>query len=117
VTHALLSGDAIARIRDSKIDVLVVTNTSPQEEHVANLGLTESRHASSGAGGPLGAYRNPPTHPSPLSQATDANGNGTAKPTNGGGKMVVIDVAPVFAEAIRRIHNGESVSLLFDHGI
>ncbi|ORY77816.1 ribose-phosphate pyrophosphokinase [Protomyces lactucae-debilis] len=71
VTHALLSGDAIARLRESKIDVLVVTNTSPQEEHASN----------------------------------------------GSGKMVVIDVAPVFAEAIRRIHNGESVSLLFDHGI
>ena len=29
-------------------------------------------------------------------------------------KIRVIDIAPVFAEAIRRIHNGESVSFLFD---
>ncbi|KAL2919193.1 ribose-phosphate pyrophosphokinase [Polyrhizophydium stewartii] len=29
-------------------------------------------------------------------------------------KMRVIDIAPIFAEAIRRIHNGESVSFLFD---
>jgi len=30
-------------------------------------------------------------------------------------KIDVIDVAPVFAEAIRRTHNGESVSYLFHH--
>ena len=29
-------------------------------------------------------------------------------------KMKVFDVAPLFAEAIRRIHNGESVSYLFN---
>ncbi|EGF82883.1 hypothetical protein BATDEDRAFT_29573 [Batrachochytrium dendrobatidis JAM81] len=29
-------------------------------------------------------------------------------------KIKVIDIAPIFAEAIRRIHNGESVSFLFD---
>ncbi|KAI9136225.1 phosphoribosyltransferase-like protein [Paraphysoderma sedebokerense] len=32
----------------------------------------------------------------------------------GKGKVKVFDVAPIFAEAIRRIHNGESVSFLFD---
>lgn len=31
------------------------------------------------------------------------------------GKLEVLDVGRVFAEAIRRIHNGESVSMLFDH--
>ncbi|GEQ69154.1 hypothetical protein JCM33374_g2825 [Metschnikowia sp. JCM 33374] len=31
-------------------------------------------------------------------------------------RMEVIDVSRIFAEAIRRIHNGESVSMLFDHG-
>jgi ribose-phosphate pyrophosphokinase len=29
-------------------------------------------------------------------------------------KLVVLSVAPALAEAIRRIHNGESVSALFD---
>jgi phosphoribosylpyrophosphate synthetase len=29
------------------------------------------------------------------------------------GKMDVVDVAPVFSEAIRRIYNGESVSNLW----
>ena len=30
-------------------------------------------------------------------------------------KIGVFDVAPIFAEAIRRIHNGESISYLFEH--
>lgn len=33
-----------------------------------------------------------------------------------GDKLEVLDVSRVLAEAIRRIHNGESVSMLFDHG-
>ncbi|KAI5953662.1 PRS5 [Candida jiufengensis] len=33
-----------------------------------------------------------------------------------GDKMEVLDVSRIFAEAIRRINNGESVSMLFDHG-
>lgn len=32
-----------------------------------------------------------------------------------GHKLEVLDVSRVFAEAIRRIHNGESLSMLFDH--
>ncbi|KAI5969462.1 PRS5 [Candida margitis] len=31
-------------------------------------------------------------------------------------RMEVLDVSRIFAEAIRRINNGESVSMLFDHG-
>lgn len=30
-------------------------------------------------------------------------------------KLDVLDVAPVFAEAIRRIHHGESISVLFQY--
>ncbi|KAK9466953.1 phosphoribosyltransferase-like protein [Lipomyces arxii] len=33
-----------------------------------------------------------------------------------GDKLEILDVSKIFAEAIRRIHNGESVSMLFDHG-
>ncbi|KAH3680597.1 hypothetical protein WICPIJ_008217 [Wickerhamomyces pijperi] len=33
-----------------------------------------------------------------------------------GDKLVVLDVSRILGEAIRRIHNGESVSILFDHG-
>ncbi|CAK7892916.1 ribose-phosphate pyrophosphokinase 5 [[Candida] anglica] len=34
----------------------------------------------------------------------------------GADKMEVLDVSRILAESIRRIHNGESVSMLFDHG-
>ena len=37
-------------------------------------------------------------------------------PLQPGANFEVLDVLRVFAEAIRRIHNGESVSMLFDHG-
>jgi ribose-phosphate pyrophosphokinase len=30
-------------------------------------------------------------------------------------KLEVLDVAPIFAEAIRRVHHGESLSVLFQH--
>jgi ribose-phosphate pyrophosphokinase len=30
-------------------------------------------------------------------------------------KLEVLDVAPMFAEAIRRVHHGESISVLFQH--
>lgn len=33
-----------------------------------------------------------------------------------GNQMEVLDVSRILAEAVRRIHNGESVSMLFDHG-
>ena len=32
-------------------------------------------------------------------------------------KMKIFDVAPLFSEAIRRIHNGESVSFLFNDDV
>ncbi|KAJ3194469.1 ribose-phosphate pyrophosphokinase [Irineochytrium annulatum] len=67
ITHAIMSGDAIERIRASHIDEVIVSNSVPQEEHI---------------------------------KACD--------------KMKVFDVAPIFGEAIRRIHNGESVSFLFE---
>lgn len=66
VTHCVLSGDAIERVKLSCIDKLIVTNTAPQT-------ITPS-------------------------ECFD-----------------IIDVAPTFAEAIRRIHNGESISILYDH--
>ncbi|BFZ54680.1 ribose-phosphate pyrophosphokinase [Savitreella phatthalungensis] len=110
VTHALLSGDALQRIKESQIDVLVVTNTSPQQEHVDLLGQAEFRGVQNPALNSLSAYRQ--------AQSRDASPSKRhSSATSRKGRIVVIDVAPVFAEAIRRIHNGESVSMLFDHGI
>ncbi|CDO92831.1 unnamed protein product [Kluyveromyces dobzhanskii CBS 2104] len=34
----------------------------------------------------------------------------------GAERVEVLDVSNIFAEAIRRIHNGESISILFEHG-
>jgi len=65
-THGVLTGDAVARIADSPIRQVVVTNTIP-----------------------LG-------------------------PEKRGGKIVQLSVAPLFGEAIRRIHTGESVSEIFE---
>jgi ribose-phosphate pyrophosphokinase len=67
ITHGIMSGDAIARLNQSCIDEVIVSNTIPQDEHLARCS-----------------------------------------------KMTVIDVAPIFSEAVRRMHNGESVSFLFD---
>ncbi|TPX37181.1 ribose-phosphate diphosphokinase [Synchytrium microbalum] len=67
ITHAIMSGDAIERIKASSIDEVVVSNSVPQEDHLAKCP-----------------------------------------------KMKVFDITTLFAEAIRRIHNGESVSFLFD---
>lgn len=66
ITHGILSGDAVTRIQESKIDELIVSNTVSQAEHTGQCS-----------------------------------------------KIKVFNVAPLFAEAIRRIHNGESVSVLF----
>lgn len=132
VTHALLSssGDAMQRIKDSQIDVLVVTNTSPQNEHIDSLGLAEIRlpnppsHSQNPSS--LSAYRATPNHGSSgnhtpyvssLLKADSMEERRQHNKREAKGRIVVIDVAPVFAEAIRRIHNGESVSLLFDHGM
>ncbi|KAJ3212106.1 ribose-phosphate pyrophosphokinase [Dinochytrium kinnereticum] len=67
ITHAIMSGDAIERIKQSHIDEVIVSNSVPQEDHITRCP-----------------------------------------------KIKVFDIAPIFAEAIRRIHNGESVSFLFD---
>ncbi|KND01907.1 ribose-phosphate diphosphokinase [Spizellomyces punctatus DAOM BR117] len=67
ITHGILSGNALERIKNSTIDEVVVSNSVPQQDHLAHCD-----------------------------------------------KIKVFDIAGVFAEAIRRIHNGESVSFLFE---
>ncbi len=66
-THPVLSGPAISRLRESRLEKVFVTDTIP------------------------------------LSEAAVASG-----------KIKVISVAPVLAEAIKRIHDHDSVSSLFD---
>ena len=66
VTHGVFTGDAVARIEDSPIRQVVVTDTIPL----------------------------------PRQKRCD--------------KIVQLSVAPLFGEAIRRIHTGESVSAIFE---
>ncbi|KAI5961367.1 uncharacterized protein KGF55_003990 [Candida pseudojiufengensis] len=68
ITHAILSGNAIERINNSRLDKIICTNSLPIQ--------------------------------SKLSQCN---------------KLEMIDIAPTLAEAIRRLHNGESVSYLFNN--
>lgn len=65
-SHPVLSGEAVDRIENSKIEKLIVTNTLPLREEA---------------------------------ESSD--------------KFVVLSVAELFGEAIRRIHEGQSVSSLF----
>ncbi|KAF2399573.1 ribose-phosphate pyrophosphokinase II [Trichodelitschia bisporula] len=69
VTHGILSGDAIERIKASALDKVVVTNSVDQTE---NKRLLKD-------------------------------------------KLDVLEVGTVFAEAIRRVHHGESISVLFHY--
>ncbi|KAH7716100.1 ribose-phosphate pyrophosphokinase [Aphelenchoides avenae] len=66
--HGVLSGPALSRLNESAVEVVVVTNTIPQEENMRACA-----------------------------------------------KLQTIDVAPIFAEAIRRTHNSESLSYLHSH--
>lgn len=68
VTHGVFSGDAVERINASALDKVVVTNSVPQDEHLAKCD-----------------------------------------------KLEVLEVGNVFAEAIRRVHHGESISVLFQY--
>ncbi|KAJ3036050.1 hypothetical protein HDV00_003097 [Rhizophlyctis rosea] len=68
VTHAVLSGDAMNKITNSKLDRLVVTNSIPHDDKKLLCP-----------------------------------------------KLATIDVSATFAEAIRRTHNGESISYLFNY--
>ncbi|RCI02630.1 ribose-phosphate pyrophosphokinase, partial [Rhizopus stolonifer] len=67
ITHAILSGDAVDRIQKSYLDHVIVSDSVPQEQHLAKCN-----------------------------------------------KFKILPVASLLAEAIRRIHFGESVSTLFD---
>ncbi len=66
-THPVLSGPAIARLKESSIDRVIVTDTIPLSEAAQKCG-----------------------------------------------KIEIVSVAPVLAEAIKRIHGNDSVSSLFD---
>ncbi|KAK1779018.1 phosphoribosyltransferase-like protein [Copromyces sp. CBS 386.78] len=94
ITHGVFSGDAIQRINASALDRVVVTNTVAQDRHLEAFG----------AAGPGGKK-----------EQVDKNKN-DVDPRVICGKLEVLDIAPFFAEAIRRIVFGESVSMLLRDG-
>jgi ribose-phosphate pyrophosphokinase len=51
---------------------------------------------------------------SPITQIVVSESLQMQEPLKRCNKLKVLDIAPLFAEAIRRIHYGESVSFLFD---
>ncbi|XP_054724361.1 ribose-phosphate pyrophosphokinase 2-like isoform X2 [Uloborus diversus] len=68
ITHGIFSGSAISRINNAIFDAVVVTNSIPQDLHMAECSTIQC-----------------------------------------------IDISMILAEAIRRTHNGESISYLFSH--
>ena len=88
VTHGILSGNAIETLKKGSLSQLVVTNTVPIAQEKIDA-LNDSWEEA----------------------------NGTGKDGKRGCKLAFIDIAPVLAEAIRRTHNGESVSYLFTHTV
>lgn len=68
LTHGIFSGPALSRINAACFEAVVVTNSIPQDKHMAECQ-----------------------------------------------KIQCIDVSMMFAEAVRRTHNGESVSYLFSN--
>lgn len=68
VTHGIFSCNAIAKVKTSRLDKIVCTNSIPLDDKVAECD-----------------------------------------------KLELLDISGTLAEAIRRLHNGESVSYLFDN--
>ena len=88
--HGIFSGNATTRINNSNFEAVVVTNTIPQDEKMKDCPKIQvSSHITS----------------DPWTQLTS--------PTHVQTHFQLIDISMMLSEAIRRTHNGESVSYLF----
>ena len=85
MTHGILSGPALDRISTAPFEQMVVTNTIPQEECLQQCPKVKVR--------------------------VRIQSRRLGKPF----ASKVIDISMILAEAIRRTHNGESVSYLFSN--
>lgn len=90
LTHGVLSGDAIERINASALDKVVVTNSVPQDEHQKRCPKLEVLEI----------------------------GNVFAEVGGSRPHSLFLAPAPTYhvdVQAIRRVHHGESISVLFQY--
>ena len=85
ITHGILSGDALDRINASALDKVVVTNTVDQADHKERCPKLEVLEV----------------------------GNVFAEVGCAPSRSPVKQLTPI--QAIRRVHHGESISVLFDY--
>jgi len=97
-THGLFGGECLREMQECEcIDKIIVTNSFPLGEQ----GKEAYWHGHGGGSAQGGG-------------STQGGGGGSDR-KDGRGKLVVLDVSPLLSEAIRRNHNGESISQLFMH--
>ncbi|KAJ1558257.1 hypothetical protein HK405_014066, partial [Cladochytrium tenue] len=113
-THGILTDESMREIEDcAAVDEIAITNSYPLPPCAANarpLGLhLHHLHHNPRGFSPV----SPTSPPPPPGAAAAANGESSAAagdPAWTPTKLAVIDISGVLAEAIRRTHNGESVS-------
>lgn len=115
LTHGIFSGPAISRINNACFEAVVVTNTIPQEEKMKHCPKIQvrCRHLR------RNCFISPFIFKGvkemvPLQSVHVVFGIGSLM-TSCLFSFQVIDISMILAEAIRRTHNGESVSYLFSH--
>ncbi len=91
LTHGIFSGPAISRINNACFEAVVVTNSIPQDRHMKECSKIQVIQTKENLN--LVFF---------LSNFFILS-------------WKVIDVSMMFAEAVRRTHNGESVSYLFSN--
>lgn len=94
VTHGVLSGDAIERINASSLDRVIVTNSVDQTEHLAQCSKLEVLEI-----GHVFAEVSSESHFLLLGERLRTSNHD--------------NVLILFPQAIRRVHHGESISVLF----
>ncbi len=87
LTHGIFSGPALHRINSAGFEAVVVTNTIPQDKHMRECQKIQVGVTTLSLGAMMTSCLSPQC----------------------------IDVSMMFAEAVRRTHNGESVSYLFSN--
>ncbi|CAF1509400.1 unnamed protein product [Adineta ricciae] len=102
-SHGIFSGPAIERINKSPFEAVVVTNTIPQEENMKNSSKIQAIELQQMV---LSLMR------MNVTESEECEGGKDIR-TKRSDVRAVIDVSMMFSEAIRRTHNGESVSYLF----